>query len=247
MYSSKKIKNRDSDTKQTLQNRPFACLKSLLDEKKLNNNSTTLQESLPCQDNETPEEALSLFEKAMSDVIPLIDRRPKVRERCVIPVCKKGRKKDNDSEVIRELEDLIEGRGNFRVIDTAEYIEGLGRGVHKRIAEELHEGKFSYQDHLDLHGYNVEEASYLFNDFLKNAVRKGYRCVLIIHGRGKSSPRSPKLKENLCKWLSKGYWRKWVIAYTSAQLHDGGGGATYILLYSRPQRKIKKSPHDKNY
>ena len=34
-----------------------------------------------------------------------------------------------------------------------------------------------------------------------------------------------------------GVWRKWILAFTSARLCDGGTGATYVLLRERPYTK----------
>jgi hypothetical protein len=44
------------------------------------------------------------------------------------------------------------------------------------------------------------------------------------------------------RWLTRGPWRKWIIAYSSARSCDGGTGATYVLLRtSRPaQRALEK-------
>jgi DNA-nicking Smr family endonuclease len=39
------------------------------------------------------------------------------------------------------------------------------------------------------------------------------------------------------EWLTRGPWRKWVVAYSSARIYDGGAGATYVLLRERPVSK----------
>jgi DNA-nicking Smr family endonuclease len=49
------------------------------------------------------------------------------------------------------------------------------------------------------------------------------------------------LKTRVIEWLTRGPWRKWVAAYASARLHDGGTGATYVLLRARPvTNRVKK-------
>lgn len=69
----------------------------------------------------------------------------------------------------------------------------------------------------------------------------GKRGVLVIHGRGRSSPSEPVLKKKVIDWLTHGTWRKWVVAYSSARPCDGGAGATYILLRERPvSKRFKK-------
>ena len=84
---------------------------------------------------------------------------------------------------------------------------------------------------------NVGQAKEAFESFLGEAINSGKRAVLIIHGRGLSSREEPVLKNKVREWLHQSYWLKRVIAYTSAQSYDGGAGATYVLLRSRPVTK----------
>jgi hypothetical protein len=42
------------------------------------------------------------------------------------------------------------------------------------------------------------------------------------------------LKTKVAEWLCRNRWRKWVVAFTSARMCDGGSGASYILLRRRP-------------
>jgi len=72
---------------------------------------------------------------------------------------------------------------------------------------------------------------------LNKSIVAGRRAVLIIHGRGLSSPHEPVLKTKVYQWLTSAPWHKWVIAFTSARLCDGGAGATYVLLRQQPLTK----------
>ena len=76
-----------------------------------------------------------------------------------------------------------------------------------------------------------------FLGFMETAIASGKRAVLIVHGRGLSSPVAPVLKGKVFSWLTRGSIRKWVIAFTSARSCDGGAGATYVLLRLRPVTK----------
>ncbi|MFH0813346.1 MAG: Smr/MutS family protein, partial [Pseudomonadota bacterium] len=137
----------------------------------------------------------------------------------------------------------------FHVADTPEYIEGTGYHVHPEIAKRLHRGDFSIQAHLDLHGLIVEEAKEVFDQFMKWVAIHGKTGVLVTHGRGLSSPTEPVLKRKVEEWLTRGPWRKWVVAYTSARLCDGGAGATYVLLRPRPvskRFKVRKTSGQKS-
>ena len=139
--------------------------------------------------------------------------------------------------VMVQLENLVKYGEGFIISDTPEYIEGTGYDIHPEFARRLHQGDFSIQAHIDLHGLGIIEAREVFENFLKGAVTSGKRAILIIHGRGLSSPGEPVLKNKVSEWLTRGHWRKWVIAYASAQSYDGGTGATYVLLRSRPVTK----------
>jgi DNA-nicking Smr family endonuclease len=145
-----------------------------------------------------------------------------------------------EEKVIQQLDNLVKYGEGFIISKTPEYIEGIGSGIPPEFAERLHRGDFSIQAHLDLHGLNVAQAKEAFENFLKWALKTGKQGVLIIHGRGISSPGDPVLKTKVKEWLTRSHWRKWIIAFTSAQSYDGGAGATYILLRRRLQRKQLK-------
>jgi len=95
--------------------------------------------------------------------------------------------------------------------------------VPKAVAKRLHRGEYSIQAFVDLHGLLAGDAKEVFERFLKWAVTTGKTGVLIIHGRGLSSPSEPVLKKKVVEWLTQGPWRKWVAAYSSARICDGGG------------------------
>ncbi len=143
-------------------------------------------------------------------------------------------KKKEDAETLLKLTHLVQYGTGFNIMDTPEYIEGTGYNVHPGVARRLHRGDYSIQAHVDLHALKAIDAKEVFEKFLKGSVMTGKRGVLIIHGRGLSSPAGPVLKEKVIEWLTHGPWRKWVIAYASARLCDGGAGATYVLLRQRP-------------
>ncbi len=187
----------------------------------------------------SPEAEAELFKKEMEGVKP-IEKKERT-ERGSKGEIFVGFKKKEDLESLKKLEDLIRYGKGFNVSDTPEYIEGRGYHVHPEIVKRLHRGDFSIQAHLDLHGLTTEEAKETFDQFMKWAVTYGKTGVLVTHGRGLSSPGEPVLKKKVEEWLGRGVWRKWVIAYSSARKCDGGAGATYVLLRSRPiTKRLKK-------
>ena len=146
---------------------------------------------------------------------------------------------DSDADVLARLDDLVKYGVGFSVIDTPEYMAGFGHGVPPSMTDRLYRGDFSIQGHVDLHGLAVGAAKDAFDHFLKHAIKTEKRGVLIIHGRGLSSPSKPVLKGKVLEWLTRSTWRKWILAFSSARLCDGGAGATYVLLRKRPLTKSR--------
>ncbi len=124
-----------------------------------------------------------------------------------------------------------------RVWQTSEYMEGRAPWVAQEVVRALREGRFAVSRVLDLHGLTAAEAEIALEGFFRESLARGDQCVLIIHGRGLSSPGKPVLKEKVRFWLEKGPFRRHVLAYASARPCDGGAGATYVLLSSRPWKK----------
>jgi DNA-nicking Smr family endonuclease len=134
--------------------------------------------------------------------------------------------------VMRQLDSLVHGDTPFDFADTDEYIEACVNGFDRRRLRKLKRGEYSYQAHLDLHGYNRDEARDLVGKFIRKSVGENKSCVLIIHGRGLGSKDNiPVLKHKLAAWLTRGYIGRHVLAFTSAKHYDGGTGAVYVLLH----------------
>ncbi len=178
-------------------------------------------ESLPAN---LPDE--QLFEFAMKDVkalgwsaVPLTNRPPLELAA-----------HDLEAEALRELENFIR-HGNIEMEHSPEYIEGTVQPHGKVYLNDLRSGRFSVQAHLDLHGLILPEARFVVDEFILEAVKAGFTCVRVVHGRGKHSHKHHSvLKENIQRWLASRRMSRHVIAYTSARVCDGGGGAVYVLL-----------------
>jgi DNA-nicking Smr family endonuclease len=137
----------------------------------------------------------------------------------------------------RLLEEIVQKSEELNVTNLPEYMEGFTEGTSPLTMEKLRKGDFSVEKSLDLHGYDLEEAALLFEDFIKRAVKTGLHCVKVIHGRGLKSREGPVLKESLKNWIVRAMHRKWVTAFASCAMANGGPGATSILLRTRPAKK----------
>lgn len=231
--------------------RPFEDLKAMLKSKSLSPGFSSVEDPdkkiLKTCDSEhgfsKPSENIlnkqasenELFLEAMADVKP-IPRGDRI-EHSFISSPPAGPDHDSENETLLKLNNLVKFGIGFVVADTPEYIEGTGYNVHPEITTRLHRGDFSIQAHIDLHGLGVEDARNAFEIFLTDSITTGKKVVLIVHGRGLSSPDKPVLKTRVIEWLTTGPWRKWVIAFSSAQSCDGGAGATYVLLRQRPMTR----------
>jgi DNA-nicking Smr family endonuclease len=217
----------------SLKYNPFGELKKCIGCKPLDKRAFAFASKFEPEPPGDPEIEEKVFLEAVQNVKPL------QQDKCVGDKIRikppEGAKESPEAAIVGQLRNLVKYGEGFVISDTPEYIEGTGYDVHPEFAGRLHRGDFSIQAHIDLHGQGVAEAKKTFEEFLK--VKSGRRAVLIIHGRGLSSPGEPVLKNNVREWLTRGHWRKWVIAFSSAQSYDGGAGATYILLRQRPISK----------
>jgi DNA-nicking Smr family endonuclease len=223
--------------------RPFDQLKTLVKNRCLEPEARP--EPAPSEPSRlTQEQENDLFTREMADVTPLEHnthwRFPDRRSHAGTV----NRMMDMEEEGRDALERLIHTGEGFIISQTDEYMEARGPGVNPRVVKRLHQGRYSIQDHIDLHGWFAREAESILHRFIRNSLRRDYQAVLIIHGRGLKSPHQPVLKNMVLNWLTRGPLRAYVIALTSARACDGGAGATYVLLRRRPigKRQRKTDP-----
>jgi DNA-nicking Smr family endonuclease len=115
-----------------------------------------------------------------------------------------------------------------QMMESGEELVFLKPGMSRDILRRLRRGHWVVQDHLDLHGLNSEQARHLLSQFLSRCVKRGLRCVRVVHGKGLRSPnREPVLKNKVRGWLAQ---REQILAFCQAPDHHGGGGAVLVLL-----------------
>jgi DNA-nicking Smr family endonuclease len=101
---------------------------------------------------------------------------------------------------------------------------GIGLDVTRR----LRKGFWSIQGEIDLHGLRREEAREALATFVREAHRRGWRCVRVVHGKGLGSPgKTPVLKGRVQSWLIQ---KSEVLAFVQARGDEGGAGALVVLL-----------------
>ncbi|HZW23648.1 Smr/MutS family protein [Noviherbaspirillum sp.] len=114
------------------------------------------------------------------------------------------------------------------LLDTDHELSYARPGISGDILRKLRRGNWVIQAQLDLHGMRREEAREALAEFLRNAVKRGLRCVRVIHGKGLGSVnKEPVLKSKVRSWLVQ---KEEVIAFCQARAADGGAGALVVLL-----------------
>jgi len=101
-------------------------------------------------------------------------------------------------------------------------------GIGPDVATRLRRGDWAIQSQIDLHGLRRDEARETLGAFVREAVRRGQRCVRVVHGKGLGSPgREPVLKAKVQRWLAQSAE---VSAFAQASGPQGGAGALIVLL-----------------
>lgn len=134
------------------------------------------------------------------------------------------------------LQEFMEGKLEFTLAFTDEYVEGHVVGLDLLLVGKLQAGQFSPESHLDLHGMNAQQAFEALVGFFRAAYFKGQRTVLVVPGRGRNSPHGvPILREKVQEWFTQDPFKRVILAFCTARPADGGAGALYVLL-----RKFRK-------
>jgi len=123
----------------------------------------------------------------------------------------------------------------FIVEQTGDEIAGRAADVSMKLVRELRAGAHAVDARLDLHGRGRDQAVRDLERFVASAGARGARGLLVIHGRGRGSDAGgPVLRPAIWEWLaSAAAARGGVMAFASARPHDGGAGATLVLLRRR--------------
>jgi DNA-nicking Smr family endonuclease len=170
------------------------------------------------------------FRAVVGAVTPLAIKQRVEHDRPPHPPIPQKRIEDDQQVLIASVSDEFE-------IDTLLHTDAelsfRRPGIGPDVLRKLRRGEWVIQDHLDLHGARVDEARELLAGFLREALRRGFRCVRVVHGKGLGSKdKVPVLKGKARVWLAQ---REEVIAFCQARPAEGGSGALVVLL--RPAQR----------
>ena len=122
------------------------------------------------------------------------------------------------------------------LLETDQALSFARDGVGPEVVRKLRKGHWVIQDQLDLHGLRRDQARTSLAEFLRDAGKRGIRCVRIIHGKGHGSRgREPILKQLVLRWLVQ---KNEVLAFCVARASDGGNGALVVLLRGQVNQRV---------
>ena len=133
---------------------------------------------------------------------------------------------EDDALVLQQsLSDMFDVDGLLDDDPTLSYAKD---GVGPDVVKKLRKRHWKVEDELDLHGMTRDVARGAVGDFVRRCLRRGVRCVRIIHGVGYGSPNGePVLRSVVHSWLVR---LDEVVAFCVANRADGGNGALIVLL-----------------
>lgn len=175
--------------------------------------------------DEQARRAADEFRDAVGAVTPLTIRARVEHDRPPHPPLPKKRWEDDEQVLVASVSDEFE---IDTLLHTDDELSFRRPGVGPDVLRKLRRGDWVIQEEVDLHGCRTDEARELLADFLRDAVKRGVRCVRVIHGKGHGSKdRQPVLRGKTRVWLAQ---RDEVIAFCQARPAEGGGGALIVLL-----------------
>ena len=171
--------------------------------------------------NEPKPEDFDLFRAEVGDAIPL-----RVAERhfptAQVPATPVQSLLDAHAALDESL------RGDFGDYEISEDETFLRPGIGPDVLRKLKRGTWRVQYEIDLHGMTRVEAHAQLGQFFRECLKRGARCIRIVHGKGLGSKnREPVLKGKVRAWLTR---RDEVLAYCEAPAVQGGSGALLVLL-----------------
>ena len=118
-------------------------------------------------------------------------------------------------------------------------VNGAALSMDRKAFTQMRRGKLVPEARIDLHGMTLERAHPALTRFILRAQSDGKRLVLVITGKGRTTPRDdhgpiprPRgvLKNQVPDWLSRPPLAQAVLQVAEAHISHGGTGAYYVYL-----------------
>jgi DNA-nicking Smr family endonuclease len=183
----------------------------------------------------------SAFRDAVRDVSPLNwKRRERAAVRIEATAGQLRRREQAVAEPLLPAEEVLT-LGEVPSVGPHDVLSWKIDGVQEGVFRNLRLGRYAIEGALDLHRHTVAQAREALLAFLTTARARGWRSVLISHGRGERSPTPARIKSYVAHWLTQ---YPDAIAFHSAERRHGGAGSVYVLLRkSRAAREENRERH----
>ena len=166
-----------------------------------------------------------LFARSVGTVVPLRKTALALPPRARPAAVPRQRLRDEAAVLVESISDEFDVES---LLETDDALSFRRRGVGPDVVRKLRRGVWVTQAEIDLHGLRRDEAREQLAAFVRLALRRGQRCVRVVHGKGHGSPgREPVLKAKVQRWLAQ---CAEVLAFTQATGPQGGAGALVVLL-----------------
>lgn len=171
----------------------------------------------------------TLFVRAAGDVKPLREHHARHKRVHLAPEQPPPIPVQHRLDEQRVLQEAISDEFDAAtLLDIDDALSFRRPGVGVDVTRKLRRGGWSIQGEIDLHGLRRDEAREALAAFLRDAGKRGWRCVRVVHGKGLGSPgKTPVLKGKVQSWLMQ---KDEVLAFVQARGDEGGAGAVVVLL-----------------
>jgi DNA-nicking Smr family endonuclease len=210
----------------------FSDLKSFRDKLKEDERLRAIEKAERERRERVAREHAVEFRSAVKDVnkLPESDRyvwRPAQEAELRAAAGRPRTAEEETAAVLREsmLSDQFDVDG---LLDEDPTLSWSAPGVGPDVVKKLRKRHWQVEDELDLHGLTRDLARRQVDAWLRHCVKRGVRCVRIIHGVGYGSAGGePVLRGMVHSWLVQ---TAEVVAFCAAGRTDGGHGALIVLL-----------------
>jgi DNA-nicking Smr family endonuclease len=214
----------------------FSDLKSLRDQLKEEERLRAIEQAEREKRERIAREHAVEFRSAITDVVKMKEsdryvwRPVQDVELRGTPLPSRPRTPDEEIEAILAESMLSDGFDVDGLLDEDPSLSWAAPGVGSDVVKKLRKRRWPIEDELDLHGLTRDMARRHFDNFLRRSIKRGIRCVRIIHGIGYGSVGGePVLRGMVHSWLVQ---TEGVLAFCAAGRTDGGLGALIVVLRS---------------
>jgi DNA-nicking Smr family endonuclease len=203
----------------------FAALKALSKQLKAQDEARKLAEAERLRREQEAQREAEVFRRSIGDIKPLpAPDKTILKAPPPLPIPRQHLA-DERAALAESLSDEFTLE---TLLDSDAALSFARNGIGPDVMRKLRRGHWVIQDQLDLHGLRTDEARVALAEFLRDAGKRGFRCVRVIHGKGLGSVnKEPVLKNKVRNWLVQ---KNEVMAFCQAKAADGGAGALVVLL-----------------